>query len=97
MEKAVFSATIPEGDRWKLYYHMPRDVRLDMLGGVEIVVVGDGEDSSSVRISGAEWVRGWNYVGSFDLRSGRVDVVLTDKTEGRFVIADAIMWRKGWL
>ena len=97
MEKAVFSATIPEEGRWKLYYHMPRDVRLGMLGGVEVVVVGDGEDSSSGRISGADWVRGWNYVGSFDLRTGRVDVVLTDETEGRFVIADAIMWRKGWL
>lgn len=92
---AIFSATIPESGKWKLYYHMPRNVRLDALGAADMVVIDGGKGSSSVRISGADWVRGWNYVGEFDLRTDHVEVAVSDRTDGRFMLADAIMWRKG--
>jgi hypothetical protein len=36
---------------------------------------------------------GWNSLGSFELARGAARVEITDATEGRIVIADAVRWR----
>lgn len=35
---------------------------------------------------------GWNLSESFDLPEGEISVTLSNKTDGQFVIADAIRW-----
>jgi len=35
---------------------------------------------------------GWSLVGSIVLPEGETTVTISDKTDGRFVVADAIRW-----
>ena len=52
----------------------------------------DGEDVVNIDINSAE--EGWNLVGTFYLSQGPTKVVLSNETEGRMVIADAVKWVK---
>ena len=37
---------------------------------------------------------GWNYLGTFYFSEGSAKVELTNKSEGRLLIADAVKWVK---
>jgi len=52
----------------------------------------DGEDVVNIDMNTAE--EGWNLLGSYYLSSGPAKVVLSNETEGRMVIADAVKWAK---
>lgn len=52
----------------------------------------DGEDEVIIDVTTAE--EGWNLIGSFYLSQGPTKVVLSNETEGRMVIADAVKWVK---
>jgi len=64
-----------------------------MFGEFEYHVKHDsGEEVVSV--SADEAPEGWNYLGSWYLSSGQTEVVLTNKSDGNIIIADAIKWVK---
>ena len=52
----------------------------------------DGIDDVGIDLENAE--EGWNLMGNFYLSSGPAKVVLSNKTEGNLVIADAVKWVK---
>ncbi|MCG8309543.1 MAG: hypothetical protein MI975_19260 [Cytophagales bacterium] len=52
----------------------------------------DGIDDVEIDLANAE--EGWNLMGNFYLSSGPAKVVLSNKTEGNLVIADAVKWVK---
>jgi hypothetical protein len=52
----------------------------------------DGEDVVNIDIASAE--QGWNLLGSYYLSAGPARVVLSNETEGRMVVADAVKWVK---
>ena len=56
------------------------------------LVVEDSSGHHDVTFDLAESELGWNSLGSFELASGEVRVVVSDKTDGRLVVADAIRW-----
>ena len=106
-EQVAFEAQLDGPGRWQLDYHIPNrhlppppgrsddfaatvfdalgsmDMRLES-GGVEIPVAFD---------AGAAEV-GWNKVGEFDLDHGDVRLVVSNRTDGETVVADAIRWRR---
>ena len=104
---AVFAAELPGGGEWRLDYHMPfvrqpqRGVRLRgepqamvaALGDYDMVLeFGNGERRSIMfDATGAEM--GWNDLGRFELPKGQVRLVVSNRTSGDVVLADAIRWR----
>ena len=51
---------------------------------------GSGTNEATLDLSQAE--TGWNSLGSFEIADGEVRVVVSDETDGRMVVADAIRW-----
>lgn len=52
----------------------------------------DGADEVTIDVDKAE--EGWNLLGNFYLSSGKAKVSLSNETDGRLVIADAVKWVK---
>ena len=100
--RAVFAATLA-GGRWSLDYHLPgrtfsgaftpRDGLAQGGLGTLAIVVRDSESSRNVPFDTRSATSGWNRIGEFDLRSGTVQVHITNHTQGARVIADAIRWQ----
>ena len=51
------------------------------------------ETRTPLEFDGSIAEEGWNHIGDFDLQSTNVALVVTDRTDGDVVIADAIRWR----
>jgi len=95
--QAVFAVEIPRAGEWDLEFYVPRrpaaesSSRRGPSGTWNLLVVdtsGDREVEFDAAVAGS----GWNTLGRFDLASGEVRVELSDRTEGRYVYADAIRW-----
>lgn len=52
----------------------------------------DGVEDAVIDINNAE--EGWNFLGSYYISEGEARVELTNESEGRFVVADAVKWVK---
>lgn len=105
--RAVFSTDLPGAGEWRLDYHMPvvqqfsKGIRfrgqpqglLAALGDYDMVLqFGDGEEYAvAFDASGAE--NGWNDLGRFDLPRGPVRLVVSNRSSGDLVLADAVRWR----
>lgn len=106
--KAVFSTELPGAGEWRLDYHMPfvqqtakgklrfrgqPQEMLAALGNYDMALeFGAGEETAVVfDASGAE--TGWNDLGRFELPKGRVRLVVSNRTSGDLVLADAVRWR----
>ena len=101
--RVVFSAELARG-RWRLDFHIPRDP-LPQLPGAEYVepsFIGHlgryemwlrtaGGDTS-IEFDGSAAAQGWNRLGVFELAGGPVSVVVSHRTTGDLVIADAVRW-----
>ena len=53
----------------------------------------DGGKRTPLTFDGSIAEEGWNHLGTFDLRSTNVALVVTDRTDGDMVVVDAIRWR----
>ena len=49
-------------------------------------------DDRPIEFDGSAAAQGWNKLGVFDLEGGRVSVVVSNRTTGDIVIADAVGW-----
>jgi hypothetical protein len=96
--RAIFSAEIPRAGEWELEYHLPALRRRGRRGGGEsmtgswslTIVDSSGSHEVSFDLAGSEL--GWNTLGSFEIADGEVRVEVSDQTDGRLVVADAIRW-----
>jgi hypothetical protein len=52
----------------------------------------DGVEEATVDLNNA--VEGWHFLGSYYFSKGKTKIELSNKTEERFVIADAVKWVK---
>ncbi len=93
---AEFAAEIPEAGEWELELHLPdrRRFRFVREWGVWTVEVDDGTGTREVELDAGVAGRGWSAVGTFELPAGEVVVRLSDDTESRVVVADAVRWRR---
>jgi hypothetical protein len=94
--EAIFTAEIPQPGEWELEFHLPKrpsdqDSRRGPNGTWNLSVV-DPSGDRSVTFDARDGEPGWNSLGRFDLEPGEVRVKLSDETDGRYVIADAIRW-----
>ena len=103
--QATFAATLPAAGRWRLAYHLPgrsltADSFLEVLapnypqrrfGVLDIAVLAAGQRLPAP-LDATDALPGWNPVGTFELPAGEVRVVVSDRTSGDVVVADAIRW-----
>lgn len=91
--RAVMPARLPEAGVWALEIYVPflNDIPANARGKWHLEVVSQsGREKLSYDASIAN--AGWNRVGEYRLPAGEVRVELTNQTDGRMVIADAVAW-----
>jgi ABC-type transport system involved in multi-copper enzyme maturation permease subunit len=86
--RALLPVVLPADGVWELEVHVPPFAR-QFLGTWELTVASaDGRETVSYDASVSN--SGWNVVGTFRLPAGNVEVEISDRTNGRLVVADAI-------
>ena len=85
-------------------YHLPALTRLalgswaggrrDDQGEYDIELVAPDGVSTPIPFDGEQGVEGWNNLGKFNLNAGEVRVVVSNRSTGQTVVADAIRWRQ---
>ena len=105
--KVAFTALLPTPGVWTLDYHLPdrhlpapegagEDTEITSFGALGVmdlrVVSGDAETPVAFDAGAAEV--GWTKVGDFELPAGDVRVVVSNRTDGEAVVADAIRWSR---
>ena len=94
-QKAVFTAPIKKAGRWDLELFIPDKSRIYPMkkwGKYNLVIKkGDGKKQEAAFDSQAAQ-QGWNQVGRLDIPEGDTSVIISNKTDGDFVVADAIRW-----
>lgn len=102
--RAVFATELASG-RWRLDFHLPYDPLPQLPGEryVEPPFIGQlgryemwlrtAAGDRPIEFDGSAAAPGWNKLGVFDLEGGPVSVVVSNRTTGDIVIADAVNWR----
>jgi hypothetical protein len=93
-KKVKFSANLPNDGAWDLETYLPGEgVFPGRKWGTWHIVVSDSNgDENKIEFDSDAGIEGWNMVEKLDLPKGKVTVEVSDKTDGDFVIADAIRW-----
>ena len=96
-KKAVFSAEIPKSGRWELSFHLPAEQRSGLMAsrrdrGSWKLVLDDGTGTRDIEFDAETNDSGWNSLGVFDIAGGTVRLIVSNETEGAYVLADAIRW-----
>lgn len=95
---AMFAAELPQPGRWRLEYHVPDRHGLGLwgpsygtLGTLGMTVIA-GSQEVEIAYHGASADIGWNTIDEFEFISTNVRLVVSNRTDGEMVIADAIRW-----
>jgi len=91
-------AEIKETGYYTVYTYLP-DKRLFRLRSSFLIKdlnyeIYHNDGAERVKIDFDKSEEGWNVLGTYYFSEGKVKVVLTDKTKGKLVLADAIRWVK---
>ena len=62
------------------------------MGDFDMTIVADGAETP-VEFDAAAATVGWNDLGEFTLPAGEVALLVSNRTTGAFVVADAVRWR----
>ncbi len=65
---------------------------LGTLGTYDVTLIAGGEERT-LEFDAAAAETGWNTLGEFDLPRGEARVVVSNRSSGRVVIADAVRWQ----
>jgi hypothetical protein len=99
--RAIFTAEIPRSGQWELEYFVPQmrgpgpgggGGRRGSGPGTWNLAVADSAETRDLTFDVAGSETGWNSLGSFDITEGEVRVVVSDETDGPWVLADAVRW-----
>jgi hypothetical protein len=95
---ATFTVEIRDSGQWQLEYYFapPRSRRGGRGSSSESatlnLTIEDSSGSQPVTFDAEGSESGWNSLGTFEIAAGEVKVMISDETDGDFVVADAIRW-----
>jgi len=92
---AVFTAQLPESGNWKLEYYFAKPTsrsasRLTLGTWKMQLVDSSGSHDITFDASGAE--DGWNTLGSFEVAGGEARLIVSNESDGEYIVADAVRW-----
>lgn len=97
-ERVAFTTTLLTGTEWRLEYYLPDrfvpnavGAFFGDLGTIDIELRWNGF-VKSVPFEGGNAEPGWNSLGRYEIGPGRVTVVISNRTDGDIVLADAVRW-----
>jgi hypothetical protein len=98
--KATFAVDMKKSGHYDIYYHVSRITspwRRRRRSEDEdygkhhfLIYHDDGVEETELDLNSAD--DGWNYLGSYYISEGEAKIELTNESEGRVVIADAVKW-----
>ncbi len=94
-KKAVFTAFINRAGKWDLSLFIPwkNNIFLNKKWGTYHLVVTDANgDRREISIDSKAAAPGWNLTEGLDLPEGETTVAVSNRTDGDFIVADAIRW-----
>lgn len=93
-KKAIFKAKATHSGSWDLEIHIPPKFRVPggKWGTWRLIITDSNGDPHEIKFDSDPAPNGWNLVGNLDLPEGEVSVTLSNDTDGRFILADAIRW-----
>jgi hypothetical protein len=95
-KKAVFTAGIPKAGQWDLEVYMSPGRGMiypnRKWGTWHFTIKDKNGDEHEIAFDSNVVSEGWNLAGNFELPEGETSVILSNETDGKFVIADAIRW-----
>lgn len=91
--KALWNSQLPAKGKWYLEIYLPDAVQLEStkLGKWHLEIISAGI-THNIEFDGARATRGWNSIGVFDVAAGDVEVSLSNKSDEKVVMADAVAW-----
>ena len=95
--QAVFTVELPQSGQWELEYFFSKPTsrsasRLE-LGTWKLTLVDEsGSQELTFDATGGE--SGWNSLGTFEVADGEVRLMVSNETDGDYVVADAIRWTR---
>ena len=103
---AKFANTLPHIGSWMLEYYLPAGYWVEEVKSVHgsgwtwsshfvgsfDIEIRVGSTLSTHTFDAPNAPSGWNIIGTFDLPDPEVDVLISNKTKGMYVFADAIRW-----
>jgi hypothetical protein len=92
----AFTAELPEAGRWELEYHFVRPTSRAaqrIAPGTWNLTLVDGTGSQQVTFDAGGGESGWNSLGTFEVADGEVKLLVSNRTDGDYVVADAIRWK----
>jgi hypothetical protein len=92
--RAVFNAEIPASGPYEVAFHLPTlsPRQRERLGTFQMRLV-DSSGEHELTLDAAAGENGWNPLEVLELAAGEVRVEVSNETDGRYVIADAIRLR----
>ena len=94
-KKAVFKTNINKSGQWDLELFIPAKQSLfpGARWGIYHMVITDSKgDKHEITFNSQTATQGWNLVENIELSEGETTVTISNKTDGDFVMADAIRW-----
>ena len=64
------------------------------LGSYDMTLRAGSAVDATVDFDGSAAQPGWNALGEFDLEAGPVSLIVSNRTDGQFVVADAVRWTR---
>ena len=64
------------------------------LGSYDMTLRAGSAVDATVDFDGSAAQPGWNAIGEFDLEAGLVSLIVSNRTDGQFVVADAVRWTR---
>lgn len=94
-KKAMFKADIIKSGEWDLEIHLPFKPRImpgKKWGTYYLVITDSNGKNHEITFNSKATSTGWSFAGSISLPEGETTVTFSNKTDGDFVVADAIRW-----
>jgi ABC-type transport system involved in multi-copper enzyme maturation permease subunit len=94
-KKAMFKTDINQAGQWglELFFPYRPGIMPGRKWGTYHLVITDGNgDPHEIKFDSNAAAMGWNLAESIDLPEGETTVTISNKTDGQFVVADAIRW-----
>jgi ABC-type transport system involved in multi-copper enzyme maturation permease subunit len=94
-KKAMFTADINQAGQWDLELFTPWKPNImpgRKWGTYNLLITDSNGDQHEIKFDSNAAAQGWNLAGSIDLPEGKTTVTVSNKTDGQFVVTDAIRW-----